>query len=318
MPHRNDFFHYLPVNDAAMRWGGYITGAGRAEIAAGQQYPPAGHPGLYDFQWPRGRVLPEFQVLLITDGQGAFESEPTGEVDVPCGSLMFLFPGVWHRYRPDTSTGWTERWISINGELTHRLLELNVLRPDAAVRQARRPKSLGRAFDRLLARIHEAPNQNSILLSLQGLALLGSALEAAPESEELHAGNHTVRTRDVRDPLVAEALDLIWTHSHRMLNVGQIADRLSVSRRAMERHFRDELGHTVLDEINACRLGRAKRLLRETDLGVKAVASLAGFSSEERMRVAFIEGENLSPSEYRSRALPKRKPRVGRPPDRNS
>ncbi|MDZ7619684.1 MAG: helix-turn-helix domain-containing protein [Patescibacteria group bacterium] len=313
MPHREDHYHYLPVNDAAMRWGAYITGAGRATIAAGQPYPPQGHPGLYDFQWPRGRVLPEFQVLLITDGQGAFESEPTGELQVPNGSLVFLFPGVWHRYRPDTSTGWTERWISLNGELVHRLLELNVLRPGEAVRQPRATKSLGHAFDQLLACIHEAPNQNSILLSLRGLALLGMALEAASESRARHAGGHTVRTRDVRDPLVAEALDLIWTHSHRTLGVGQIADRLAVSRRAMERHFRSELGHTVLDEINACRLSRAKRLLRETDLGVKAVASLAGFSSEERMRVAFLEAERLAPSEYRRRAIQRRKPRSGRP-----
>ncbi len=313
MPRPNDFYHYLPVNDAAMRWGGYITGAGRAEIAAGEQYPPTGHPGLYDFQWPRGRVLPEFQVLLITNGQGTFESPPTGEVAVPSGSLMFLFPGIWHRYRPDASTGWTERWVSLNGELTHRLLDLAVLRPDAAVREARKPKPLVQAFDRLLSRIHEAPNQNSILLSLQGLALLGLALEATPERNELQAGSHTVRTRDVHDPVVAEALDLIWTHSHRMLGVGQIADQLAVSRRAMERHFRDELGHTVLDEINACRLSRAKRLLRETDLGVKAVASLAGFSSEERMRVAFLDAEKLAPSEYRSRALRRRTPRSGRP-----
>ncbi len=164
-----------------------------------------------------------------------------------------------------------------------------------------------------MGRIHEAPNQNSILLSLHGLALLGTALEAVSETDELQSGSHTVRGRNVQDPLVAEVLDLIWTHSHRMLGVGQIADRLAVSRRAMERHFRNELGHTVLDEINACRLSRAKRLLRETDLGVKTVASLAGFASEERMRIAFLEAEKLAPSEYRKRALRRRKPRSGRP-----
>ena len=104
------FYHYLPVNDTAMRWGLYVTGAGYAVISVGQDYPPEGHPGLYDFQWSRGRVLPEFQILLISDGCGVFESEPTGEVSVESGSLLFLFPGVWHRYRPDKSSGWTERW----------------------------------------------------------------------------------------------------------------------------------------------------------------------------------------------------------------
>ena len=302
MPQPDDFYHYLPVNDAAMRWGVYVTGIGRATIPADVEYPPEGHPGLYDFQWPRGRTLPEFQVLLISEGGGSFESEPTGKVPVPAGSLMFLFPGVWHRYRPDRPTGWTERWISLNGELTHRLFDLNVLRPEAAVQPVKGARKLASAFDRLLERVHADPNQNSILLSLQGLALVGMAVESAAAGDALPDGRRTVRAQQVRDELVAEALDLIWTHSHRSFDVGQLADRMAVSRRALERHFRAELGHTVLEEINACRLSRAKRLLRETDLGVKTVAALAGFPSEERMRVTFVQTEKLPPSHYRKKA----------------
>lgn len=74
MPQHDDLYHYLPVNDAAMQWGVYVTGAGRSTIAAGVEYPPAGHPRLYDFQWARGRVLPEFQVILLTDGRGTLAS----------------------------------------------------------------------------------------------------------------------------------------------------------------------------------------------------------------------------------------------------
>jgi transcriptional regulator GlxA family with amidase domain len=46
-------------------------------------------------------------------------------------------------------------------------------------------------------------------------------------------------------------------------------------------------------------LSRAKRLLKETDLPVKNVARLAGFSSAERMRVLFVERVGMSPTEYR-------------------
>jgi len=307
------FYHYLPVNDAAMRWGLYVTGAGRGVFPPNEQYPAAGHPGLYGFEWSRGRVLPEFQVILISNGHGVFESEPTGEMPVQPGSVLFLFPGVWHRYRPDRSSGWTERWISLNGELTHRLFELNVLRSEAPVRQTRATKRLANAFDQFLNRVHDDPNQNSILLSLQALSLIGTVVEHVGECDELPGGDRTVRSKDVNDELVTGALDLIWTHSHRALSVQKISDQLATSRRALERHFQQELGHTVLEEINACRLSRAKRLLRETDLGVKTVASLAGFPSEERMRVAFVQTEKTSPSAYRDKALERRKPRPGRP-----
>jgi AraC-like DNA-binding protein len=309
----NDFYHYLPVNDAAMRWGIYVTGAGRAAIAPGEPYPSQGHPEIYDFHWQRGRVLPEFQVILITRGRGLFESEKTDRQAIEPGSLIFLFPGVWHRYRPDESTGWHERWLSVNGELTHRLLELHVLRPELPVRKARGPRSVAKSFDRLLDRIHADPNQNSILLSLHAMELLADALESAALDERLEPGRHTVRGQGIRDPIVAEALDLIWTHSHRPFSVQRIVDRVSVSRSSLERHFHREVGHTILDEINACRLNRAKRLLRETELGVQAIATLAGFSSDERMRVNFLQAEGVAPSEYRRRAGGRRSAKRARP-----
>jgi transcriptional regulator GlxA family with amidase domain len=83
------------------------------------------------------------------------------------------------------------------------------------------------------------------------------------------------------------------------LSVGDIARQLPVTRRTLDRRFVEATGHSVLEEINACRFSRAKRLLEETDEPVKTVAHLAGFSSTERMRVLFVEREGKSPSEYR-------------------
>jgi transcriptional regulator GlxA family with amidase domain len=103
------------------------------------------------------------------------------------------------------------------------------------------------------------------------------------------------------DPVVQRALEIIWTHSPFPTSVSDIARQLPVTRRTLDRRFVEATGHSVLEEINACRLGRAKRLLTETDLPVKAVAHLAGFSSTERMRVLFVEREGVSPISYRKR-----------------
>ncbi|EMI42827.1 helix-turn-helix domain-containing protein [Rhodopirellula sp. SWK7] len=307
------YYHYLPVDDIAMSWGVYLTGLGSGRAPAGETYPPKGHPGLYSFRWARGRVLPEFQMIMITKGSGVFESEPTGSVPIAPGSIITLFPGVWHRYRPDFDVGWTERWISFHGTMTHRLLELGLINPEMAVRKAKRPASLSKAFDRILKSVSDHSNQNSILLSFQAMALIGSVIESTSDIEEVPGGHRSIRSKEVCDPLIARALDLIWTHSHQAFTVQRFADRLSVSRRVLERRFRNEVGHSVLTEITACRLSRAKRLLVETDLGVKAVAFLAGFPSDERMRVTFIEKVQRSPSQYRSENLEQRKPKIGRP-----
>jgi AraC-like DNA-binding protein len=307
-----NFYHYLPVNDIAMEWGSYLTGAGFCTIAAGESYPPREHPSLYDFEWKQGRTLPEFQTLLITEGQGTFESHETGVVPIECGSIMVLFPGVWHRYRPDPETGWTERWIGFNGEIIQRLHRLNLLRPDRTVQKIDNVERLKASFDRLLDIVYTHATQNSIVLSMRCIAVLADVLEAI-ESKPMALGDHAKSALEgIEDPIVAEAMKLIWTHSHRELSVQQIANELPVSRRTIERRFQATTGRTVIEEITRCRLSRAKRLLAETDLPVKNVAHLSGFPSEEQMRIVFRQQEMHAPSEYRQKARRNKKPRAKR------
>lgn len=294
-----EFYHYLPVNDDAMYWGIYVTGAGRGRIPAGHVYPPTGHPSLYQFDWKRGRTLPEFQIILITEGRGVFESQPTGRAPVKPDTLVLLFPGVWHRYRPDPATGWKERYISLNGEIVHRLMDQQFFCPQRAVCSPQNPAEVVHRFDQLLDRIHRKPTENSILLSLHAMDLLAEVIEHASEKPLPSGARCSALIDRVRDPLVAQALDLIWTHSHRPLSVNQLAEHLPVTRRTLERRFALERGHSILDEINLCRASRAKRLLSETELAIKTVAYLAGFTSRERMRVRFLQQEGCSPAQYR-------------------
>jgi AraC-like DNA-binding protein len=293
------FFHYLPVDEETMAQGMYVTGGGRATIQPGEKYPPSGHPPLYQFEWLRGRTLPEYQLLLITGGEGEFESEATGSVELCDSTLLILFPGVWHRYRPKVAVGWTERWFSFNGEAIQQLLDTRHFGPRNAVSRPQDAMLLAEAFDDLLEGIRLRSVGDSFRLNFQALRIISEAvsqqiagsLGAADVSDRLAAH------RD--DPVVQRALEIIWTHSPFPTSVNDIARQLPVTRRTLDRRFADATGHSVLEEINACRLSRAKRLLTETDLPVKSVAHLAGFSSTERMRVLFVEREGVSPNSYR-------------------
>ena len=84
--------------------------------------------------------------------------------------------------------------------------------------------------------------------------------------------------------------------------MAQIARELSVTRRTLERRFRAVTGGSVLADIAECRMNRARRLLHETDLPIKNVAYLAGFPSDEQMRVTFTQWMGLSPGKYREKA----------------
>jgi transcriptional regulator GlxA family with amidase domain len=217
--------------------------------------------------------------------------------------LIFVFPGVWHRYRPAPKVGWTERWFSFNGELLQRLFNIGMFGPSLAVAKPRDPERLAANFDEMLEAIHQHSVQHPAVLTFQAMRIISEAVGQRMEdalSTGAVANNHAALY--VEDPIVQKALEIIWSHSHYPMSVGDIARQLPVTRRTLDRRFVEATGHSVLEEINACRLSRAKRLLAETELPVKTVAHLAGFSSTERMRVLFVERVGMSPTVFRKRS----------------
>jgi AraC-like DNA-binding protein len=300
MEGQDAFFHYLTVEEQATACGLYLTGAGRAVIHPGDRYPPPGQAALHHFEWLRGRTIAEYQLIFISRGAGEFESQPTGHVDFDGPAMLFLFPGVWHRYRPLPEVGWSERWFSFNGELVQRLFAVGAFGPRMAVARPQDANRLAVDFDDLLELVRHHSSRDPAALSFHLLRILSDAvaqrLDNSPKFAPLRRQNGSAA---VSDPVVQKALEIIWSQGQHPMSVADIARQLPVTRRTLDRRFVEATGHSVLEEINACRLSRAKRLLLETDQPVKTVAHLAGFSSTERMRVLFVEREGMSPSQFR-------------------
>ena len=212
-----------------------------------------------------------------------------------------IFPGFWHRYRPDPTTGWIEKWMHFNGELAHRMVEQGVFSPQQPVW---RPEDSGRLeaeFDRLQEMVQLRPAENSLRISLLGLAVIAATLKnAAAAAEPLSTSRRPPSPAEsVTDSLVQQAVHHIWTQGHKAMAVTHVAAAVGVNRRTLERRFRLACGYGILDEIIKCRFSRAERLVRETDLPLKSILGLAGFSGMENMRRIFLARTGRSPSAYR-------------------
>lgn len=99
--------------------------------------------------------------------------------------------------------------------------------------------------------------------------------------------------------MVADALRFIEDHAGRGLRVPDIVGEMGVSRRTLERKFVHALGRSILSEIERARLDRAKRLLQETQLPVRHVASEAGFASTRMLNRTFRRLEGSPPATFR-------------------
>ena len=108
--------------------------------------------------------------------------------------------------------------------------------------------------------------------------------------------------RAVRDPSVRRALAFLQDHFTESVGVGETAQAAGLSRRQLERRFRDALGRTILSEIHRLRVDAAMKLLAETELKIEAVATRSGFSSARQMAEVFRRTLGKPPSACRREA----------------
>jgi hypothetical protein len=126
-----NYFIYLPNRKAPDPWECIATSVGYSKIMPYRDYPPLRHPVDHHFTWANGRVLQAYQIIYISEGCGVFESESTTKRwRVGTGSVLLLFPGVWHRYAPDEKTGWAEHWIECCGGCFDRAREAGQIAPE--------------------------------------------------------------------------------------------------------------------------------------------------------------------------------------------
>jgi LacI family transcriptional regulator len=103
----------------------------------------------------------------------------------------------------------------------------------------------------------------------------------------------------VQDPALEKALRFIRDQLHRSMSVAELARVAAVSRRVLERKFREVVGQSPLQEIRRLRLARAARLLAETALPVAEIAGRCGFSAVQKLDDAFRREHGLAPRRYR-------------------
>jgi LacI family transcriptional regulator len=104
----------------------------------------------------------------------------------------------------------------------------------------------------------------------------------------------------IGDEVVAAGMAAISADPLHILTVDDLARRLGVSRRTLERRFRDALGRGPLAELHRARITRAKGLLLE-GWNLPAIADATGFGSLSAFQRCFKRLVGLSPSGFTHR-----------------
>ncbi len=287
-----DYFVYLPQQPPGNIWGCTATSVGFARVAPHTRYPPTRHPADHHFEWSDGRILQCYQIIFISEGSGIFESDHTHKPQaVESGSVLILFPGVWHRYAPDPNTGWTEHWLECQGPVIEEAVRTGIVQPTQPILHTGLEPDLLRCFERCHALAARGGLANQHLLSTMGAHLLSviGYLQGGPRFD-----------RRI-DELIERAHALIALRCQERLSLPAIAAELGVSYSHLRQTFTDRIGLSPKQYHCQVRLQKAQELLASTTRSVQEVADILGFHSAFQFSKQFKQHVGDAPQHWRSK-----------------
>lgn len=103
----------------------------------------------------------------------------------------------------------------------------------------------------------------------------------------------------VEDREVSDAIRFIQEHADRPLQVDDVAEAVTMSRRTLQQRFSKTVGRSVHSQILRERVNRITQLLAETDLTVTQIARKLNFSSVKQLDRVFTKSQGVTPTAYR-------------------
>lgn len=283
---------YLVVNPRDVQWGLTVNTVGYEEIGVADTYPTRGHADGYYFDIDKGRVLNEYQLLYITEGEGIFNSAHAKDVPLKAGDLFLLFPGEWHTYYPTGKHGWKSYWIGFKGKNVDDRVKAGFLSVDKPIYHVGFSADIIRLYEEAYKRAQEeAPYLQQILAGIVNhLVGLMYALERSMELSKDHTRVDMINLARLR---IRESLEVDLT-------IQQIAEDLGVSYSNFRKLFKEFTGISPALYQQDLRLQRAKELLATTTLSIKEIAYRLRFESPDYFSSKFKIKTGKKPSEFRN------------------
>jgi len=164
--------------------------------------------------------------------------------------------------------------------------------------------------DELLCRLSSPPlssvEQGAKKLGYAAAALLDQMIQGHSSRKRHYVFDPTsVVTRQstdvlaIDDPKVAQAMAFIRDHSSEGIKVPHVVSAVAISRSGLETRFASALGYSIHTAIRHAQLERVRRLVSETDMPLKQIASETGFKSVQHMTTLFVGALGQTPGKYR-------------------
>jgi LacI family transcriptional regulator len=105
----------------------------------------------------------------------------------------------------------------------------------------------------------------------------------------------------IRDPDVAKAVNYIQLNAKKLIQVDDVVNATTLSRRVLEKRFRNYIHCSILEKIHHNHIRQIIQILIETNLSVSEIASIMGYPSDKHIARTFRKYTGMSPLAYRKK-----------------
>lgn len=288
-----DFFKYLTPGDEDKEWGIYINAAGQARIPHDlPSYPSPRHPSEYYFTWQKGRILNEFQINYITRGAGVYETETARYVIKP-GSLLITKPGVWHRYRPEKSSGWAEHYVGFDGTIPRQIFGQNRSWSMKPVHFIGNRVELIDTYLKIFEIVQEERPGFQQVASGMIMKLLGYLVSM--EKQRNFSGKRV-------EKIIRDACFEIRENVGSTIDFKRYAEENCIGYSYFRKMFKQYTGNAPVQYQLDLKIRRAREMLVSTDKSIKEISFELGFQSIHYFSRIFKKKTGIAPSETRKTA----------------
>jgi AraC-like DNA-binding protein len=271
-----------------------ISTLGHSVHAANLPYPDARHPADYVFSWEQGRSLHEYQILYIANGAGVFEAKDQEPVQIEAGTILLLYPEIWHRYKPNLASGWEEYWIGFSGAYAKFLLEQECFSSKNPVLKIGHNAEFLQVFSKMIQTAQSQDAQHYKLFSFLLMQLLGIVYTSALAERNSFSRKELI-VKNVRD-----LLDQDWQQKH---SFEDIAHKHHVSYVWLRKSFKELTGESLNQYLIERKLQKAREMVEESTESLAQIAFSCGFESEFYFSRLFKQKMGVVPSSLRKKKI---------------
>ena len=284
-----NFSSYLTYSADDLKWLIVCNDAGYTEISPGQKYPLnlEQHPDGFK-SVTSGRTLNEFQLIYITAGSGTFSIDDKN-FHIGPGSIMLIFPGVKHSYKPDNETGWTEYWIGFSGPYPENLYQTGIISPEKSLYEIGLHDTILAIFNKIFDQIREQKPGFQIRSGADTISLLAEIISLS-KSLDLKSGN---------EEIVENVKFILEENLYNNIDMESISMKMGLSKPQLNSIFKSYTGMSPYQYFLNMKINKAKEWLDRETYSIKEIALNLAFSDPLYFTRLFTKKTGVSPTKWR-------------------